>query len=167
MFTIPNFLSFLRVPLALLFLQDVPAFRSLAICMAMISDCLDGYLARRFGTKSYFGTILDPLADKFFALFVLSVLIMEGRLATWELIAMLSRDIALIIFGVYLLCKQRWSSYTLHAIWSGKVSTALQFIVLFGLTLGIAIPLFFFLVFILLGIAAFIELILTPIHCKE
>jgi len=66
MLTLSNALTFLRAPLALLFLSEVTALRIGAIIIAMVTDGIDGYLARRNSSVTKLGAILDPIMDKFF-----------------------------------------------------------------------------------------------------
>src|SRR3989344_5038171 len=132
-----NSLSLLRAPLALFFLFENTTLRLIAILLAMITDSIDGYLARRTQSTTRLGAILDPAMDKFFVLFSLGVLLTEGRLAPWEVCAMLSRDVALCLFGIYLSLSGYWQSYEFRAIRWGKITTALQFLVLIGFTFGI------------------------------
>lgn len=156
MLTVPNLITLLRLPLALFFLQDNVVFRSLALVLAMISDVLDGYIARRYVGTSRLGTLLDPLMDKFFVLFVLTIFYFEHRLSLWEASTMLSRDFAVILFGFYLFGKGALGNYQFRAIWCGKIMTLLQFSVLLGLTFNIAIPPVVYFIFILLGVLTFI-----------
>ncbi|MBM3199074.1 MAG: CDP-alcohol phosphatidyltransferase family protein, partial [Chlamydiae bacterium] len=80
MFSLSNVLTFLRAPLALFFLIDSPPLRLLSLLLAMITDYMDGYIARKTRTTSQFGAKLDPLMDKFFVFFVLTVLFLEGKI---------------------------------------------------------------------------------------
>lgn len=156
--TLSNFLSVLRAPLALLFIFDNPLLRSFAIVAAMATDTLDGYLARRFRMTSQIGAILDPLMDKFFVFFAVSMFILEGNLRVWEALALISRDFAVLIFGLYLGFRGTWSNFQFRSIWSGKITTTLQFFVLLGLTFHVAMPVYIFWCFIALGILALFEL---------
>jgi len=140
MITISNSLSFLRAPLAFLFLQESSSLRILAIFLAMVTDSVDGYLARRYQSTSRFGAILDPSMDKFFVYFALGVLYYEGKLASWEAASMLSRDFFLCVYGLLMIAIGRWKNVVFRAIRWGKVTTALQFIVLIGLCIGIEFP---------------------------
>jgi CDP-diacylglycerol--glycerol-3-phosphate 3-phosphatidyltransferase len=158
MLSLSNSLSFLRAPLAFLFLIENTTCRIVAILLAMFSDSIDGYLARKRQAVTRFGAILDPAMDKFFVLFALSVLFTEGRLELWQGCAMISRDFFLCVFGLYLSLSGHWESYKFTAIRWGKVTTALQFIVLVGLTLDVRCPSYLYCVFILFGMLAFIEL---------
>jgi len=158
MLSLSNSLSFLRAPLAFLFLIDNVTLRIVAIVLAMLTDSIDGYLARRRKAVTRFGAILDPAMDKFFVLFTLSILFFEGKMQLWEGSAMISRDFFLCLFGLYLSLSGYWESYKLTAIRWGKVTTALQFLVLIGLTLGMTFPGYFYCIFILFGMLAFAEL---------
>lgn len=164
MLTIPNLLSCLRVPLAFLFLSENPIYRFIAIILAACSDSLDGYLARRWKATSRLGTTLDPIMDKFFVCFVMVIFLSEGSLKPWQALTLLSRDIAIALFGFYLVAMGKWAEFRIRAIWSGKIATTLQFFVLGTLSLGFAIPSSLFTVFIILGVFSLIELAYAPLN---
>ena len=107
MITLSNSLSFLRAPLAFFFLQASPILRVAAVLLAMISDSIDGYLARRTQSASRFGAILDPAMDKFFVYFALSVLFFEGSISFLGALAMLSRDGFLCLYGMIMMLTNR------------------------------------------------------------
>lgn len=161
MFTLSNALSLLRAPLALLFLICNPLFRSIIVVIAMLTDIIDGYLARRYKYTTRLGAVLDPLMDKFFVFVVVGILFSENALQPWQLIAILSRDIALFIFAVYVLIRNQWKGYNYRSMWWGKVTTSLQFPILFLLSLGIYVPVSFYTLFYIFGCAMFFELFLT------
>lgn len=162
LFTVPNVLSLSRIPLAFAFLYPDTSIRLTALCLAMATDFFDGFLARRFAWKSRLGTLLDPLTDKFFVFFVLYALISEQRLSFYEAGAMLCRDVSVIVFGFYLAVRGYLPRYQFRAIWCGKVTTTLQFLVLLALTAGYEVPTAVYLLFIFLGILALAELYLSP-----
>jgi CDP-diacylglycerol--glycerol-3-phosphate 3-phosphatidyltransferase len=164
---LPNILSFIRIPLALLFLQQNLLLRSLALLVAMVSDGLDGYIARRTRSSSTFGTLLDPFADKFFVCFVLVVFIGENRLSWWEAAAFVCRDFSVFFYGVYLAMSGKLLNYRFRAIWCGKVTTFLQFTVLMLLTLQMSVSPFFFMSFIVLGLFALVELYIRPAEMEK
>jgi CDP-diacylglycerol--glycerol-3-phosphate 3-phosphatidyltransferase len=155
---LPNILSLLRIPLAFLFLSTDLTIRLTAVVLAMITDVLDGFLARRYRTNSQMGALIDPLADKFFMLVVLCIVVTEGGLTTLQMAAMLSRDVAVASFGVYLWFSGRWQTFQIRAILAGKASTALQFYVLMSLLLGWPIPDWLFGCLVALGVVALAEL---------
>jgi CDP-diacylglycerol--glycerol-3-phosphate 3-phosphatidyltransferase len=158
MITISNSLSFFRAPLAFLFLQENTTLRLLAIVFAALTDCIDGYLARRYQSTSRFGAILDPAMDKFFVYFVLATFYNEGRIATWEIAAMVSRDFFLCFYGILMVATRRWKSIEFRSVRWGKITTALQFIVLASLVYQISFSWIIFAAFVCMGWLAFLEL---------
>lgn len=159
MLTASNSLSFIRAPLAFLFLQENPTLRILAIVLAMLTDSIDGYVARRNKSVTRFGAILDPVTDKFFCFFALTVLSLEGKMALWELGAMLSRDFFLCLYTFLMMFKGRWKSIIVfQSVRWGKITTALQFIVLIGLVLDVTFPWYVYASFVGMGALAFLEL---------
>lgn len=158
-YTLTNFLSFLRAPLALLFIIDQPLLRCGVVVLAMMTDFLDGYLARRWKMTSQLGAFLDPLTDKFFVILSISMLLIEGKLELWQAATMLSRDYAVLLYGVYLYVTDRWSAFKIHSIWSGKMMTTVQFFVLLALIFSYPIPSAVYILFVALGISAFVELL--------
>lgn len=159
MLSLSNALSLLRAPLALLFLTERPVLRLIAIVLAMITDSVDGYLARRFRSATQFGAILDPAMDKFFVFFALGVLLLEGRLEIWQACAMIARDFFLCVFAIYLAIGGKWQHYECRSIRWGKATTALQFFVLIGLSAEIALSWHVYTLFVIFGCLAFIELL--------
>lgn len=137
--------------------------RGAAIILAMISDGLDGYLARKYQQISKVGTWLDPLTDKLFVLIALAVLMQEGRLVLWQAVALMGRDFAIIGFATYLAIRRRLTEYRVRAIWWGKITTALQFVVLLSLVFFGPLPSFCYLPFIVFGFLAFRELYLSRV----
>ena len=158
MITLSNGLSVIRAPLALLFLQENPSIRFAAVFLAMITDCIDGYVARRSKSASHFGAILDPSMDKLFVITVLTILLLEHKVSAFEMTAMLSRDFFLVLFGGFLVATNRWKTWTVRAIRWGKITTGLQFSVLMALCLDITVPWYVFGSFIVMGWLAFLEL---------
>lgn len=158
MFNLSNSLSLLRAPLALVFLVESPTLRLMAILLAMLTDSIDGYLARKTKTTSRFGAVLDPAMDKFFVFFALGVLFMESKIEIWQVLMMVSRDFALCLFGLYLSLSGLWQTYEFRAIRWGKITTALQFFVLVGVTLGYTMPVYLFYAFVAFALFGLYEL---------
>ena len=101
--TTPNLLTLLRigtVPLLvvlLLFPGPVPSAGAAAVFFAAtITDFLDGYIARNYGSGSTMGKFLDPLADKLVvtaALIMLSGIPRTPRIPAWIVVVLVSREI--------------------------------------------------------------------------
>ncbi|MBM3193238.1 MAG: CDP-alcohol phosphatidyltransferase family protein [Chlamydiae bacterium] len=161
MFTLSNVLSLVRGPLAFLFLINRVDVRAFVILAAILTDCVDGYLARRYKHTTKLGAILDPLMDKFFVFFVVSILFYENRLGGLEIAFMLLRDMVLFGFSLFLLLKKAWKNYNYRSLWWGKATTSLQFIVLLFLALNIRVTSLLFSLFVGFGICVFLELFFT------
>jgi CDP-diacylglycerol--glycerol-3-phosphate 3-phosphatidyltransferase len=132
--------------------------RVVLIFLAMVSDSVDGYIARRFNSTSRFGAILDPAMDKFFVISALSALLFEGKISFVDLSMMLSRDFFLLLYGLILTITGKLKTVTFRAIRWGKISTALQFIVLMCLSLGVPVGFYVYYAFMAMGVLAFFEL---------
>ena len=161
MFTLPNLLSLMRIPLAFLFLKQNLWYRSSAIILAMFTDGLDGYIARRFGSISRVGTLLDPIVDRFFVFFIIGTLLSENRLTLFDASVLICRDFSVILFGLYLVLTGKLSKFRFRAIWCGKVTTSLQFLVLLAMTFHFHIPPYVYSIFVVLGFLALVELYMS------
>ncbi len=164
MLTLSNGLSFIRAPLALLFLQENISLRIGAVILAMITDSIDGYLARRSKSSSRFGAILDPTMDKFFVYFALTSLFLEQKVTVWGTLALLCRDFSLCFYGILMLATRRWKTIEFRAIRWGKITTALQFVVVLGIVVGVSFPWPVFALFPVMGWFAFLELYRRPME---
>lgn len=109
--------------------------------LAVVSDALDGFLARVMKQKTKIGTILDPLADKvllsssFIFIYLKNNFPSGINVPLWLVITVLSRD-ALIFFGaavIYvtrnelILTPSHWGKYTTLFQMLAIVSVLLQF----------------------------------------
>ncbi|MBI4508163.1 MAG: CDP-diacylglycerol--glycerol-3-phosphate 3-phosphatidyltransferase [Deltaproteobacteria bacterium] len=144
---LPNLLTLGRIatlPLVLAFIDNYSrllSFTSAVIFLAgVITDVLDGYLARRRGQVTVLGQFLDPLADKLFVLGVLVFLVARDRVAEWLVVVLMSRELA--VTGLRSIA----SSYGLviAAGGGGKAKTALQSVGLVFLLLHFPYKLIFF-----------------------
>ena len=133
--TIPNLLSFARIPLAAAFVAVHGTGARLALIItASITDLLDGWLAR-MGTTTRFGALLDPIADKTFILFALSSFLFEGALSTRDYFIILSRDLATAVGFLVAYWLPGLAPVNFKARWPGKIVMMLQLAALFVLLL--------------------------------
>lgn len=98
--------------------------------LAIVTDSVDGLLARRQNLITDFGKLLDPIADKVLiggALVALSIL---GELPWWVTIVILVREIGITIYR-FVALRDR----VIPASWLGKLKTVFQAIAItFALT---------------------------------
>ena len=93
-----------------------------------VSDLADGMIARRWGLRTRFGAIADPVADKLTMLVTTLMLAAAGLLPGWLAAAIVARDVV-IVFGAvayHFLVQEVEMSPT----WLSKWNTALEFAVL-------------------------------------
>lgn len=168
MLTVSNSISLLRAPLAFLFLFPSVNIRVSAIILAMISDCVDGYLARRFKSETFFGKILDPVMDKFFVYFVMGILAYNQNLSGLGLFALLARDLAVFLYVLTTIVAYGWKGLVFLPAYSSKITTGLQFITLIALILKYSPPLILYYAFFALAGIIYLELLLNTIsHNKK
>src|SRR5206468_8401405 len=152
MLTLPNLLTLSRilaVPI-LVFLLWRPAPLDYAItfvlyCIVGITDYLDGYLARAWGSISRLGQFLDPIADKIMVVGVLIMLISSRKANPVPEIAGLNIIAALIILlreiivsGLREYLAGLQVSVPVSAL--AKWKTTFQLVALGALILGGAVP---------------------------
>ena len=91
----PNVVSLLRVPLAIAFpfAARSPPLALAVLGLAGATDVLDGLLARRLGAVTALGAVIDPVADKLFALSAMGTLVALQKLPWWGVPALLAREI--------------------------------------------------------------------------
>jgi cardiolipin synthase len=73
----------------------------LLFVLAGVTDAVDGWLPKRWNMQTELGAYLDPMADKLLIVSIYVALGVAGELPSWLVIAVVSRDI-LIVLGVVL-----------------------------------------------------------------
>ncbi|MEF9915829.1 MAG: CDP-diacylglycerol--glycerol-3-phosphate 3-phosphatidyltransferase [Lachnospiraceae bacterium] len=125
---LPNKLTVLRVlmiPFFVFFMLtnyagNASKWIALAIfCVASYTDMLDGKIARKYNLVTNFGKFMDPLADKLLVCAALVCLIPSGRLETWIVIVIISREF--IISGFRLVASD--NGIVIAASYWGKFKT--------------------------------------------
>jgi phosphatidylglycerophosphate synthase len=125
---VPNSLSLARLALGVVF-PWVPAdWRLTVVAFAALSDLVDGALSRQLHASGTVGRILDPVADKVFVLGVVITLLVEGRLALWEVALVGLRDWTVLLGAAFLTARDGWGVVrAMPPTLLGKVTTGLQF----------------------------------------
>ncbi len=107
--------------------------------LAIISDVIDGYIARVKKQKTKAGAILDPLADKillitaFILLYHISNLYFEIKLPLWIVLIAIFRDVILLLGGTIIILSNQENN--ISPTWMGKISTFLQTMLILTLLL--------------------------------
>ncbi|MEW6264982.1 MAG: CDP-diacylglycerol--glycerol-3-phosphate 3-phosphatidyltransferase [Thermodesulfobacteriota bacterium] len=100
---LPNWLSLSRiaaVPVIILLLffgqggRITSMIAALVFLLAVLTDLVDGYLARRYQLVTNVGRFLDPLADKLLNSASLIMLIPLNRVPAWLVFLLIGREIA-------------------------------------------------------------------------
>ena len=126
-FTVADFLSAVRIPLAIAFPFVSNTWRVVVLVAAAASDLLDGQLARRFGS-SRFGSVIDPVADKLFMAAAFGVVALSGKLEPYEIVGVLLRDIVATIAFLATIFSHRPRAIPARA--GGKAVTVAQLLTL-------------------------------------
>ena len=133
--TLSNMVSLLRVVLILpavwlIALGEDRVWEAFGVVAVMIvSDWIDGWLARRWGEISQWGKILDPLADKVAVGAITIAMVVFKGLPVWLVVVVLLRDVVIFLAGMYLVKRH---DVLLSSNFWGKVTT----LVLSGLLLA-------------------------------
>ncbi|MBP0979784.1 MAG: CDP-diacylglycerol--glycerol-3-phosphate 3-phosphatidyltransferase [Oscillospiraceae bacterium] len=129
---IPNKITLFRIILvpffiffaAFDFVKNSGIWGLVVFAIASLSDCLDGYLARKNNTITDFGKLMDPLADKILVVSALIILSTQGFINNILVIIIISRDF--IIDSIRLLASNQGKVIAAD-IW-GKLKTVFQMI---------------------------------------
>lgn len=134
---IPNALTLLRIAVAAWFPFSPVAWRIGLVLVAAASDFFDGWIARRYSLGSRLGALLDGIADKAISLSVLLTFTLEGTLAWWQLVLVMTRDIAVIAIAAHLAWHRAWPEFSrMSARVPGKVTTFVLFAFMLALLLA-------------------------------
>ncbi len=100
---IPNILTVGRMlavpPLVILLVHEQYGWALAVAVAAGVSDLLDGFLARRFGWQSRFGSLADPAADKIMMVACYVTLAWLSHLPWWLIVLVILRDLVIVIGG--------------------------------------------------------------------
>jgi len=110
-FTIPNFLSLLRmglVPLFIIAVIDGQLRKALVIFLiAGVTDALDGFIARFANQQSLLGAYLDPIADKLlltsaYVALAIPQLNHGAPIPLWVTVLVIARDLLIVVMALIL-----------------------------------------------------------------
>ena len=126
---LPNIISSSRLLLAAGFAIVGDADRRLGLVgLAAATDFLDGWLARRAEWTTKWGALLDPIADRVFALVAVITFVVTGALSIPGALVMISRDIMTAIGFLVARIIPWLRPVEFKARPLGKIVTFLQFV---------------------------------------
>jgi CDP-diacylglycerol--glycerol-3-phosphate 3-phosphatidyltransferase len=128
---LPNAITIVRILCAPVFLwmlladagSDGPLrwWAAVLFIVAIATDGLDGYLARKHEIVTDLGKLLDPIADKVLTGFAFIGLSILGELPWWVTVIVLIREIGITVYRFMVV-----SDHVLAAAWMGKLKTVAQ-----------------------------------------
>ena len=120
---IPNLLTVLRMALLPVvvwrYRLDDSAGALAVYLLAMLTDAVDGFIARRFNQITSLGKLLDPLADKLSLVTLLGLFVADGQIPFWLMTIVLIKEAILIAGGAAALRE----GIVVYALPIGKVTT--------------------------------------------
>ena len=131
---LPNQLTVLRIALTpaffiLLVYGDLSYnyfIATLIFAMASLTDLYDGYIARKYGTVTKWGTFVDLLADTLITGSALIGFVINGYLSLWMVLIVVARDIVVTLLRLYSLRKNKPLRTEIFAKWK----TTFQFLLI-------------------------------------
>ena len=98
----------------------------LIFVLASLTDLIDGKSARKYNLVTNFGKFMDPLADKLLVCAAMIVLVEMGRIPSWVVIVIISREF--IISGFRLIASD--NGVVIAASYWGKFKTTFQMLMI-------------------------------------
>ncbi len=139
---LPNAITIVRILCAPVFLwmllaagqhgaTDGPVrwWAAVLFIVAIATDGIDGYLARKHHIVTDLGKLLDPIADKVLTGFAFVGLSILGELPWWVTIVVLVREVGITVHRLVVA-----SDHVVAAAWMGKLKTLAQ-----GVALSLAL----------------------------
>ena len=132
-FTIPNFLSFLRLCMIPLIIwlycaQKNYVLTAVVLVLSGLTDTIDGFIARRFNMVTDLGKALDPIADKLTQASVMFCLLTRFHMMLVPLLLLIFKEVCNGIMSLFVIKK---TGKVCGADWHGKVCTWLLYAMMF------------------------------------
>ena len=125
--TLANFISLLRAfsAIPIIYSMVYPKWNwitGILILVAILSDALDGYFARRAKAVTHFGKWIAPAADFIVIISILVYLVGTNQFPAWFFFFYLFRHMIIAGFAIYCL---NYGYMILYANWWGKWATGI------------------------------------------
>lgn len=130
--TIPNILSLVRLLLIpvifyLYCVKEDSIATAIVLVISGLTDTVDGFIARRFNMVSEVGKALDPLADKLTQISVIFCLVTSFPMMIVPLALLIFKEVVSGIIGLLIIKNTKKVN---GALWHGKVTTILLYIMM-------------------------------------
>jgi len=99
--------------------SDYLMYEIIAVCIIILSDFFDGFLARLMNQVTRLGQFLDPVADKIAGLTAMTALVLFKGFPLWVCVLALAREAVAVIAGIILYRKR---DIEVKPNWLGKLS---------------------------------------------
>ena len=123
MWNVPNALTIARLVMVPLFVWAYAAGHTMAalgiFCAASLTDCLDGFLARKLNQITNFGKLVDPLADKLLVVCALACHVWAGVFPLAAVLIVAAKELLMVAGGAVLLRR----GVVVQSNWYGKIAT--------------------------------------------
>ena len=136
--TVPNAITALRLLLLPVFVVLIVGEHywssMVVIAVVFLTDFVDGFVARRTHTTSELGAWLDPVADRLTVIVVVLAFWLGGLLSWPVFVLILLPDVVLSLIALI-----AFGGASFPVTWVGKIRTALIFVGLLMLLVGVAV----------------------------
>ena len=134
---IPNGITVSRIAIAAAFPFTPESLHFELILAGLLTEFLDGFIARTCKWTSHLGEVLDPIADKLFVASVCLTWIWLGNLTVIQWLLLGTRDIGVLLICLVLLTRGRLKiSNSIPAQLPSKITTGFQYLVFLVLLTG-------------------------------
>ena len=131
---LPNIITCIRIALipvfAAFYLTKRFGIAVAILALVMLSDLVDGYIARKYSLQSRTGELLDPLADKLALVMVCVCLYATKLVPLWFFVAIIAKEIFMLCCGLIANFVLKKQSAISKAKWYGKLATVSLYTVL-------------------------------------
>ena len=120
---IPNCLTLIRIallPVVVWRFRKGDSMGALIVyLLAMLTDAVDGFIARRYNQVTALGKLLDPLADKLSLVTLIARFVADGQIPLWLMGIILLKEVAMVVGGAVALKR----GIVVYALPIGKITT--------------------------------------------
>ena len=120
---VPNCLTLIRIallPVVVWRFRKGDSMGALIVyLLAMLTDAVDGFIARRYNQVTALGKLLDPLADKLSLVTLIALFVADGQIPLWLMGIILLKEVAMVVGGAVALKR----GIVVYALPIGKITT--------------------------------------------